>query len=359
MAIDALREFGVVKNGVFIGPRMINVHVTGICNLNCLYCPFHSPRLKNERSWGHMPLSVFKRTIDDAASLHVESVIISGEGEPTAHPDINEILDYVKLRNIRFEVLTNGVFDKSVIKHIMGAGSVTINLSSLRYDRYRRMQSSISKASVTTPLRNIRVMAALKKKIGRSSPDIILGFIINNDNYDEVEDVLNFAAENNASIRFRLMKANRMTEDLIVSDSSVRSLRSAMERIGAVDNGRTNSKYILERLSSPDFMKKEGNADSNRVFYFDMTKGEVVKCKMGWYTSAINSNGDVVFCCQNQIPIGNLGDRSFADIWKSPEYARVRRMGRDGFRVSDPDWRECRHCPWMMTGKFEGVICHH
>jgi hypothetical protein len=46
---------------------------------------------------------------------------------------------------------------------------------------------------------------------------------------------------------------------------------------------------------------------------------------MGHEFSQILANGEVRFCCYCLLPMGNLHERSFAEIWSGAPYQAVRR----------------------------------
>lgn len=79
----------------------IAVHITGKCNLNCVYC-----NQRNQKDKG-MGFQKFYRLIDDAKSNGISDVTLAG-GEPFVHPQIFEMLNYCKSKNMKVSVYTNG-----------------------------------------------------------------------------------------------------------------------------------------------------------------------------------------------------------------------------------------------------------
>jgi hypothetical protein len=51
---------------------------------------------------------------------------------------------------------------------------------------------------------------------------------------------------------------------------------------------------------------------------------QVIPCTAGILTGVVYSNGDVSVC-ETHPPIGNLRDRTFPEIWNSPEAQAVRK----------------------------------
>jgi Fe-coproporphyrin III synthase len=77
-------------------PLEIIIEITGKCRLKCPYCT--GPRTAD------VPLKDIQATLDEAASLGIKAVRITG-GEPLLHPDIQTILTYAKAK--KFAVLLN------------------------------------------------------------------------------------------------------------------------------------------------------------------------------------------------------------------------------------------------------------
>ncbi len=77
-------------------PSEIVIEITGKCRLVCPYCT--GPRTAD------VPLKDIQATLDEAASLGIKAVRITG-GEPLIHPDIQMILTYAKAKG--FAVLLN------------------------------------------------------------------------------------------------------------------------------------------------------------------------------------------------------------------------------------------------------------
>ena len=77
-------------------PLEIIIEITGRCRQVCPYCT--GPRIPD------VPLNQIKATLDEAASLGIKAIRITG-GEPVLHPDIREILTYTKSK--RFDIILN------------------------------------------------------------------------------------------------------------------------------------------------------------------------------------------------------------------------------------------------------------
>jgi radical SAM protein with 4Fe4S-binding SPASM domain len=351
-----LRLRGVEKNKVFVGPENVNVHFTNVCNLNCSYCWFHSSLIKKKRGGDFMDFETFLNVVNDFQNLGVESISISGEGEPTLHPKIKEMIGFAKERGFRLSMNTNGTFGKDLIRHVLKLDSMTINLATLTPEKYKKLQSGLGYEIMKEVIKNIITLAKIKKKMGLENPEIKIGFVINEENCPEVERVFSFAKKYDLSIRFRMMKARGETEKLILSPKSTRKLVHSLENIIKQEKNTTNitnAKEVLSLITNRYFLKKESTLypfeGCKRVFYYhtNASKGSKFRCFMGWYQAVIDTDGSVRLCCQSPFLIaGNVRKKSFKEIWNSEKYMKLRMLCKSGVDTNKHEWMECRHCPF-------------
>jgi MoaA/NifB/PqqE/SkfB family radical SAM enzyme len=88
------------------GPGQCIFAITNACNASCGFCNFALDVQPPER-WHHVPLEGAKRAIDVLAGLFVRYLIVSG-GEPTLHPDLEEIIRHAARRRMTVLLVTNG-----------------------------------------------------------------------------------------------------------------------------------------------------------------------------------------------------------------------------------------------------------
>lgn len=94
--------------------------ITSRCNFKCPYC--RGTEINGEKR--DMNLSEIKRVIDFWASQNIQNVRLSG-GEPTVHPNIVEIVEYIKEKcnDIKhIAISTNGYSDFSLYRRLIEAG---------------------------------------------------------------------------------------------------------------------------------------------------------------------------------------------------------------------------------------------
>jgi len=108
----------ILQNPIMHGDKIIPYHVqlypTNVCNLNCSFCSCANRNRKETLS-----LEDIKRVMSDAISLGCKAVTISGGGEPTLHPQINKILEFLIINKISVGMATNGISLSNVDKNLL------------------------------------------------------------------------------------------------------------------------------------------------------------------------------------------------------------------------------------------------
>lgn len=98
-----LREIKMVAKGVASTDHPVMAHIIPIrrCNLSCKYCNEYDEVSKP------IALDVMKQRIDDLARLGTTIVTLSG-GEPLLHPQLDDIIAYMRTYPIIVGLITNG-----------------------------------------------------------------------------------------------------------------------------------------------------------------------------------------------------------------------------------------------------------
>lgn len=102
-------QMGAYQMG--LGDTIISTHVApeGSCNLSCPYCSVKK-RVKGFR----IELSVIKDYIEKLMTRGLKAVILTGGGEPTLYPKINELLCWLKDKGLKVAMITNGTMTDRV-----------------------------------------------------------------------------------------------------------------------------------------------------------------------------------------------------------------------------------------------------
>jgi hypothetical protein len=84
-------------------PVMFHMSPCNPCNLTCSFCCFANRAMKDM-----LTLKQMKKAIDSFAKLGVTGMELTGGGEPTLHPDFDEVINYAHSKGFKIGVCTNG-----------------------------------------------------------------------------------------------------------------------------------------------------------------------------------------------------------------------------------------------------------
>jgi GTP 3',8-cyclase len=176
--------------------RSLRVSVTDRCNLRCAYC-----MPEEEYAWlpreDLLTFGELQRVVGVFLGLGAERVRITG-GEPLLRRDLDRLIALLaadpRLRDL--SLTTNGVLLDGQAESLRRAGlqRVTVSLDTLRADRHERL---------TRQSNHVRVIAGIRAAAAAGYRRLKINTVaLRGVNDDELPDLLEFAREQNAEIRF-------------------------------------------------------------------------------------------------------------------------------------------------------------
>lgn len=117
-------------------PFSAHIDVCSVCNFKCSFCfqadaeGMKAVNLKR----GMMPVALFKKIVDDLKGFpqQLKKVKIGNHGEPTLHPDLPEMIAYLRDSGVAqtIEMFTNGSkLNKTLNRKLIDAGLRRVNIS--------------------------------------------------------------------------------------------------------------------------------------------------------------------------------------------------------------------------------------
>jgi MoaA/NifB/PqqE/SkfB family radical SAM enzyme len=301
-----LRLKGIESGRALIGPATVQLHLTDLCNLRCQYCYYYGPgSALLPTGKNHLPYEVFEKVTADLAALKVDTINLSGIGDPSLHPRFYDMLRHLE-KDFKVTMNTNATFPIERCRDILRADGIVINLGADDRASYRELQG---KDLFMRVIKNIRELARLRPKY---NPNF----------YIEVVFVVNRLNE----------QSLQKTEDLV-------------RKLGADHVQRKKFQPSDHNLH----MMLPGEKQNSEI------AGDWPPCYHGWFYSSIKLNGDVNVCCFMQsLKIGNVLSTSFKDIWQSPMYAQARNSALTGKEPFSSD-HDCINCPAARRNKEIGA----
>src|SRR5437899_237780 len=131
-----LRQAAFISRALLSTNHVVLAHIIPMrrCNLACGYCNEY------DQTSTPVPLEVMKRRIDKLAELGTSIVTISG-GEPMMHPELDQIIRYIRSHGIIAGLISNGYyFTPDRIKRLNEAGldSLQISIDNVEPDEVSR-----------------------------------------------------------------------------------------------------------------------------------------------------------------------------------------------------------------------------
>ncbi len=135
-----------------------NVEWTSKCNARCVMCPRDKvgrPRI--------MSPELFREVLKRISGQDLFRVVIAGYGEPTTHPQFEEMVELLRGNPVQFDMVTNGqLLDEGRLRRLDGViGTLIVSFSSIDPDVYHRVHVNLNHDLV---MANILLANSLLKK---------------------------------------------------------------------------------------------------------------------------------------------------------------------------------------------------
>lgn len=325
------------------GPFFVELDLTCRCNMSCLGCQYHSSKTRGLSPGGSqitaLPLSLALRIADELSTIGTKEVIITGEGEPFLHPQLFDVLAGLKQAGLRVHLFTNGTLitparAASLLESVPDILKVSLWASS--EEEYLQCYPNAKPEYFQRTLEGIREITR-QKAVGRNgSPKVILTGPINRFNHRTLDRKINLAHELGCDgVAFSPFKHWR-------GEFSAAALSE--QEIETLSGDLVQAKHLCASLSL------EHNLDDLLLQYrLGEEAWSKMPCYAAWYQTRIRYDGTVMPCCRCYLPLGNLNEQSFAEIWNSEKY-RVFRQ-KSGMKDGLTSFQNVCECDWCLMAK--------
>ena len=279
----------------------------------------------------NLPLSVYEDVVDDAVSLGLKKVILSG-GEPLTRVDWRDIARLFAGRGVEISLATNGtLITQSVAEFLSSLDRYSISVSldggAATHDRIRGKVGAYDKT-----LNGLKILKDYGLKFDVNTT-------LSRDNMADVKELARIARDFNCYVRLSLLHPNGRGEAMkpLILDTEeifrVREFCHTLRRTGSV-NIQLNLPPLLQYLD--DILPTRGSA-------------------CGWATHycGLLANGDVTICGvasgEASLVAGNVLQQRFHDIWlKADVFNETRNLKTSDIKGI------CGRCPF---NEFCGGAC--
>lgn len=278
-----------------------------------MYCD-HCYRDAGAKAADELSTEEAKAMLEEIAKAGFKIMIFSG-GEPLMRPDLYELVAYAKSLGLRPVLGTNGTLitpeaaRKLKEAGVMGAGISLDSLDEQKHDELRRYQGAFREA--IQGMKNCRE-AGLPFQVHTTVFDW---------NQDELEAITDFAVDIGAVAHhfFFLVPTGRAVN---IEEESLRA--EAYENVlTRIMNKQKEVNIELKPTCAPQFMRIAREMGMDLRFQ----RG----CLAGTHYCIISPKGDVQPCAYLNIPLGNVRDIPFSQLWKThPVFEELRTLNYKG-----------------------------
>lgn len=317
----SVAEFGLTVPQRFSAPLFSVWNFTNRCNLRCRHCYQDSAHnaLADELS-----LDEKLDLVDQMAAEYVPMIAFAG-GEPTICPDLLPVLRRCQKHGLHVSVATHGgTMTPRLAAELAEAGARYIEIS---LDSVHPEQHDAFRGQPGMWHRTVRGMRTVVQQ-----PGLRLGIAmcVHQGNFDEVEDMLQFAVDIGASCiaHFNFIPVGRgleMTEGDLTPQQRERLLRTfntwmQSGRIGVISTAPQLGRVCLVH-SAPAGRQSCSHAGSGGGWKARVVAKYLGGCGAGRTYVCIEPNGDITPCVyMPQRVLGNIRRRRFADIFRHNEF---------------------------------------
>jgi len=317
----SVAEFGLTVPQRFSAPLFSVWNFTNRCNLRCRHCYQDSAHsaLADE-----LTLDEKFDLVDQMAAEYVPMIAFAG-GEPTICPDLLPVLRRCQKYGLHVSVATHGgTMTPRLAAELADAGAryIEISLDSVHPEKHDAFRGQ--------PGMWHRTIRGMRTVVQQPGLRLGIAMCVHQGNFDEVEDMLQFAVDIGASCiaHFNFIPVGRgleMTEgDLTPPQREwlLRTFNTWMQsgRIGVISTAPQLGRVCLVH-SAPEGRQSCSHAGSGGGWKARVVAKYLGGCGAGRTYVCIEPNGDITPCVyMPQRVLGNIRRRRFADIFRHNEF---------------------------------------
>lgn|SRR3989344_326696 len=329
------------KGGYSFFPDQVTFIITKKCNFNCDKCSSNSPQITGRlrvdenfrRSYQELTTEEYKNIIDQLAGFYHPSIYFCG-GEPTLRPDLFELIQYAKKKNLITAMTTNGsLLTDAVIKKVFTSGLDFISLSidgpKDYHNFYRGYPQAFEKACLA-----LKKIVTYKHKYKSKKPNIKITSIIDPEKVKNSHYILKLANH----LKINEVAFGNLMFYMPKTEASQKKLKNQLIYMGeymiglrvADDFQFKNPNYkAIEKLyrkaakiyPNLNIIFNPGKFDPKN-FYNAQKFPKLSPCPSTFFTATISPTGDLYHC--QEYFIGNLRQKSFKELWNDPKIRAFR-----------------------------------
>jgi len=309
-----------------ICPEKIYLDITEDCNLCCPMC-----RSEVRTDGKTMPMELFKRLVDETSPF-CKSYALFIWGEPLILGDFRERVQYVhanKRPDCNIEISTNGMLLTGDMIRFLRRYEVRVIVS---FDGANKFTFEKIRAGANFE-RVCQNAKALNQAYGNAPLDIAPATYtaVQKDNRSELNEIV----EKVNQLGFRRVGFGLVTAP--AEYAPCLDERLCRELQVAYHSAEQNELFVeLYPMRVGEYVYWGDNYVSSEDFIVR------TRCDAPLSNAVVRYDGEVCLCCNFGAAVGNVTNKSFAEVWQSPRYNELREAVNNQDTMPNP----CRNCWW-------------
>ena len=307
-------------DGNLVDPITLEIDPSNACNHSCPFCisgHIHLKKFKGTKFFNReiMSKEIFFKLAKELSNSKIKAIAFTGGGEPTMNPHLKEVINYFREHSkIDLGMYSNGTnfrkFDlfETIVKSLKW---IRISVDASKASTYNQLRVTNNQNNFDVVLENIKELIAFKKKFN-SDITIGVGYVVSQDNVDEVIDFANKFKHidvDYCQYKPEIIQIERNGE----KDNKKQQIASEFWAYKVV-NLLQEAKEILGSKFECNNYKVED------LIYDSKNYGRGYKdCIGSQFQPCISSDGHLYVCTNHrghkQYSYGNIKDKTFNEIW--------------------------------------------
>jgi len=316
---------------------VIAIELTDFCNAGCIFCDHVWGNNIHKTKARFMEKKLIFKIIDDItpAGYSPSCLSLNWLGESLMHPDIFEILEYIKnssLKNVHIN--TNGMaLTPDLIDKLLATPAIKrirISLDAITSKTYQLIKSR-SNVSLKTILNNIVYFMKVRKSKNLNLPQLVFSFVICNENKSEAGKFYKFFQ--NLCKEFN--RKSIVTYDFFIPEENSNKDVIDFYMLLAPEQTKATKLYYETLYKIGIIEKKQFDGKLNQCFMINKRFEEKAEidtskrrpCSAIFRMANIHSSGKFTLCCHDQYLrhiMGDLNTQSFFEIWEGRKFNDLR-----------------------------------
>lgn len=298
------------------GITRVQIEPTQRCNYSCEMCPIDE--LDTNISKKDLTLEQFKLIISDLPKS-VNTICMSGLGEPFLNKDYIEMVKYAKNRGYILEVYNNGSMFKSEILEFVDY--IYFSVDAVNEELIKQLRKGVKYDKLFDSIND----SINYRDVVNSNLKVMINFTISNKNYEEIPLLFQLCD----TLKINLLQIQAMANNYSNDSQKYDSFSHFIEK-----NSFTDWKYIVDSYS------KDFNF-SLTIWYPRELKGF---CNWTFSSLYITKDMYIISCCHKvtkPLIFGNLKINNFDEILSSKKIIDFKKSQLEKSYIS-----LCEKCPY-------------